>query len=100
MCIWLVGIGTVMSAFWILSANSFMQHPVGVKYVENNVIGTKAEMVDFFAIIKNPYLWNQFPHVITMAITVGGFTNRRYCSVGKWFVNMKLQSLEKHLKYQ
>ena len=30
MCIWLVGIGTVMSAFWILSANSFMQHPVGV----------------------------------------------------------------------
>ncbi len=74
MCIWLVGIGTIMSAFWILSANSFMQHPVGVKYVENSVIGKKAEMIDFFAIIKNPYLWNQFPHVVTMAITVGAFT--------------------------
>ena len=74
MCIWLVSIGTLMSAFWILSANSFMQHPVGVKYVENSVIGKKAEMIDFFAIIKNPYLWNQFPHVVTMAITVGAFT--------------------------
>ena len=74
MCIWLVSIGTVMSAFWILSANSFMQHPVGVKYVENNVIGKKAEMIDFFAIVKNPYLWNQFPHVVTMALTVGAFT--------------------------
>lgn len=74
MCIWLVSIGTLMSAFWILSANSFMQHPVGVKYVENSVIGKKAEMIDFFAIIKNPYLWNQFPHVVTMALTVGAFT--------------------------
>ena len=74
MCIWLVSIGTLMSAFWILSANSFMQHPVGVKYVENSVIGKKAEMIDFFAIIKNPYLWNQFTHVVTMALTVGAFT--------------------------
>ena len=74
MCIWLVSIGTLMSAFWILSANSFMQHPVGVKYVENNVIGKKAEMIDFFAIIKNPYLWNQFPHILATALTVGSFT--------------------------
>ena len=74
MCIWLVSIGTLMSAFWILSANSFMQHPVGVKYVENSVIGKKAEMIDFFAIIKNPYLWNQFPHVLATALTVGAFT--------------------------
>ena len=74
MCIWLVSIGTVMSAFWILTANSIMQHPVGVKYVENNVIGKKAEMIDFFAIIKNPYLWNQFPHILATALTVGSFT--------------------------
>lgn len=74
MCIWLVSIGTLMSALWILSANSFMQHPVGVKYVENSVIGKKAEMIDFFAIVKNPYLWNQYPHVVTMALTVGAFT--------------------------
>ena len=74
MCIWLVSIGTIMSAFWILSANSFMQHPVGVKFVENNVIGKKAEMIDFFAIVKNPYLWHQFPHILATALTVGSFT--------------------------
>ena len=74
MCISLVSLGTLMSAFWILSANSFMQHPVGFKIVDNGVIGKKAEMVDFFAIIKNPYLWNQFPHVVTMALSVGAFT--------------------------
>lgn len=74
MCIWLVSIGTILSAFWILSANSFMQRPVGFKIVENDVIGKKAEMVDFFAIITNSYLWNQFPHVIFTALTVGAFT--------------------------
>lgn len=73
MCIWLVSIGTILSAFWILSANSFMQHPVGIKIVDNPIIGKKAEMVDFFAIIKNPYLWNQFPHVLATSLTVGGF---------------------------
>ncbi|ERK58990.1 cytochrome d ubiquinol oxidase, subunit I [Gemella bergeri ATCC 700627] len=73
MCIWLVSIGTIMSAFWILSANSFMQHPVGVKYVDNGIIGKKAEMIDFFAIVKNPYLWNQFPHILATSLTVGGF---------------------------
>lgn len=74
MCIWLVSIGTILSAFWILSANSFMQHPVGVKIVDNNVIGKKAEMIDFLAIIKNTYLWNQFPHILATSLTVGAFT--------------------------
>ncbi|MDO4813807.1 MAG: cytochrome ubiquinol oxidase subunit I [Gemella sp.] len=73
MCIWLVSIGTILSSFWILSANSFMQRPVGYRIVENPVIGQKAEMVDFLAIIQNPYLWNQFPHVMTACFTVGSF---------------------------
>src|SRR5699024_9119820 len=47
-CIWLVSLGTVMSAFWILVANSFMQHPVG--YTIRN---GRAEMNDFFALITN-----------------------------------------------
>lgn len=73
MCIWLVSIGTILSSFWILSANSFMQRPVGYKIVENSVIGKKAEMIDFWAIATNSYLWNQFPHVIATALTVGAF---------------------------
>src|SRR5699024_11307247 len=33
--VWLVAIGTVLSAFWILSANSFMQNPVGYEFIRS-----------------------------------------------------------------
>jgi Cytochrome bd-type quinol oxidase, subunit 1 len=65
--IWLVGIGTLMSSFWILVANSFMQHPVG--YTINN---GRAEMNDFATLITNPKVIYEFTHVITAAITLGG----------------------------
>lgn len=45
LAIWLVAIGSNLSALWILIANSWMQHPVG--YVINN---GRAEMVDFLAL--------------------------------------------------
>src|SRR5699024_5229346 len=32
--IWLVSLGTILSAFWILYANSFMQNPVGYEFVD------------------------------------------------------------------
>lgn len=41
-CIWLVFVGTFLSALWILAANSFMQHPVGFE-INNG----RAEMNDF-----------------------------------------------------
>lgn len=84
MCIWLVSIGTILSSFWILSANSFMQRPVGFKIVENSIIGKKAEMVDFWAIVANEYLWNQFPHVIFTALTVGSFV---IAGIAAWKIN-------------
>jgi cytochrome d ubiquinol oxidase subunit I len=48
--IWLVAIGSSLSALFILLANGFMQHPVG--YIINNEAG-RAELVDFFALITN-----------------------------------------------
>ena len=66
--IWLVVFGSMMSAFWILVANSFMQHPVG--YVINN---GRAEMVDFVAVISNPKVWYEFSHVIMGAFTLGAW---------------------------
>ena len=66
--IWLVAIGSNLSAIWILAANSFMQQPVG--YALRN---GRSEMVDFFAIITNGHLWVQFPHVFFGAITTAGF---------------------------
>ena len=66
--IWLVAFASNLSAFWILVANSFMQNPQG--FVLN---GGRAEMVDFFSLITNPYVWHQFPHVVTAGITTAGF---------------------------
>lgn len=65
--IWLVALGSVLSAFWILVANSFMQHPSG--YIIRN---GRAEMVDFAQLIKNPQVWYEFSHVLTAAILMGG----------------------------
>lgn len=66
--IWLVAIGSNLSAIWILAANSFMQQPVG--YTIRN---GRAEMTDFFAIITNGHLWVQFPHVFFGAVATAGF---------------------------
>ena len=64
---WMVCFGTLTSALWILAANSFMQHPVGYA-----IKGGRAEMVDFFALLKNPQLWFEYGHVILAALTMGG----------------------------
>ncbi len=67
--IWLVAVAANTSAFWILVANSFMQNPVGYKIAESG----RAEMVDFFALIKNPNVWLEFPHVALGGLTTGAF---------------------------
>jgi cytochrome d ubiquinol oxidase subunit I len=65
---WLVVFGSNASAFWILAANSFMQEPGG--YVIRN---GRAEMTDFSALLTNPNLWVQFPHVIMGGLATGAF---------------------------
>jgi cytochrome d ubiquinol oxidase subunit I len=66
--IWLVAVGSNLSALWILIANSFMQQPVG--YVLRN---GRAEMNDFWALLANGHVWVQFPHVITGAMATAAF---------------------------
>lgn len=68
LCIWLVSIGTLISAFWILVANSFMQRPVGFEMVNG-----RAEMNDFWALITNGQLLVEFPHTIFGALATGAF---------------------------
>jgi cytochrome d ubiquinol oxidase subunit I len=64
--IWLVHLGTVFSAFFILAANSFMQNPVGYTF---NPTTNRAEMTDFLAVLTNKVQLVTFPHVITSAPT-------------------------------
>ena len=65
---WMMALGANFSALWILIANSFMQNPVG--YV---IRSGRAEMANFWQLIGNPYVWHQFPHVLTAGIATGGF---------------------------
>jgi len=66
--IWLVAIATNLSALWILLANGWMQKPVG--YILRN---NRAEMVDFGAMLTNPYGWLKFSHTLVSGYVVGAF---------------------------
>ncbi|MDX1613032.1 MAG: cytochrome ubiquinol oxidase subunit I [Candidatus Promineifilaceae bacterium] len=66
--IWLVAIAANLSALWILIANSWMQQPVGFA-IENG----RAVMTDFFAVIFNPNIWTQFPHVVSGGVVTAAF---------------------------
>ena len=66
--IWLVTIGSALSALWILIANSFMQHPGGFE-----IINGRAQLVDFGAVISNPQVWYEYGHVIFAALTLASF---------------------------
>lgn len=67
---WLVALGSNISAYWILTANSFMQHPTGYKLDPQT---HRALMADFFALITNPNTLYQFTHVLTAGISMAGF---------------------------
>lgn len=67
--IWGAAVGVNLSAYWILAANSFMQHPVGAEY---NPETGRAELVDFFALITNNTTLAAFTHVVTAAFLTAG----------------------------
>jgi len=66
--IWIVALATNLSGLWILLANGWMQHPVG--YLLRN---GRAEMVDFLALLTNPFGLLKFAHQITSGYAVAGF---------------------------
>ncbi|HOG16651.1 MAG TPA: cytochrome ubiquinol oxidase subunit I [Syntrophales bacterium] len=67
-CIWLVAAASNLSAYWILAANSWMQHPVG--YAIRN---GRAELTDFWAVVSQTYAVFMFLHVLAAAFLVAGF---------------------------
>jgi cytochrome d ubiquinol oxidase subunit I len=66
---WIVAFGTTISAFFILAANAWMQHPVGYKV---NPDTGRAELQDFMAMMTNPTAWSHFVHTILAALLTGG----------------------------
>ena len=65
----IVAVGTVLSAFIILSANSFMQNPVA--YALNPVTG-RPGLTSFTALLLNKVNLAAFPHTMSGAVMVGG----------------------------
>ena len=66
--IWLAAIGTMLSAYFILAANSFMQNPEGY---EMNAAAGRAELTDFWAVLTNRVLLVTFSHTILRVEVIG-----------------------------
>src|SRR3954447_4836987 len=67
--IWIVAIGVNLSAYFIIAANSFMQHPVGVRF---NPERGRAELTSIGAVLGNSTTLAAFPHTITGALLTAG----------------------------
>ncbi|GAB6903850.1 cytochrome ubiquinol oxidase subunit I [Kineosporia succinea] len=94
--IWLAAIGVNLSAFFILAANSFMQHPVGVEY---NAETGRAELTSIGALLSNNTVLWAFPHQITAAFMTAA------CFVagiaGWWMVKARHQAqVDSHTRHE
>lgn len=69
--IWIMSIGTVLSAYMILAANAFMQHPVGYTF---NAEKNRAEMNDFGNVLfQDTAVWAWVHTVSSAFLTAGTF---------------------------
>jgi len=66
----LIFIGTNFSALWIITANGFMQNPVGFVLAAD---GSKVLVENFYDIIFNPYVWYMLIHMNSSAILLGAY---------------------------
>ena len=70
--IYAAAFGTMLSAIFILAANSWMQNPVGTTFNEATGRAEIAGVEGFLEVLANPILWVTFPHVIASAYMVAG----------------------------
>jgi len=75
---WLVLIGTVLSALWILIANSWQQTPAGYRIEDG-----RAVLTDFWAAALNPSTAPRYVHTVTGALITGCFV---VASISAWYL--------------
>lgn len=80
---WLTALGATISAWWILVANSWMQHPVGMSFNPETV---RNEMMDFFAVAFQPFAVTKFFHTVLCGWMTGGVF---VLGVSCWFLLRK-----------
>jgi len=64
----MVAVGSTLSAFWILVANSWMQTPAGYQ-----MVGNRAVLTDFWAAVFNPSTIPRVLHTVDGALMTGAF---------------------------
>lgn len=80
-CIWIVALAVNMSAFFIIAANSFMQHPVGARF---NPETGRAELTSIVALFTNNTAIAAFSHAVAGSfLTAGVFVA---CVCAWWMV--------------
>src|ERR1700691_2300851 len=72
----MVALGTIISASWILSANSWMQTPAGVSIHDGHLT-----VVNWRDVIVNPSWLYRLPHMVTAAYLTASFL---VAGVGAW----------------
>lgn len=77
---WLTGIGATISAWWILVANAWMQHPIGMRFNPDTV---RNEMVDFWTVATSPVAVNKFFHSVLSGWILGAIF---VVGVSCWFL--------------
>jgi len=67
-CMWMVAVASSLSAVWIITANGWMQHPVGF-----DIRNGRAELVDFAAVVFNKFAILQLMHTLFSAYLLSAF---------------------------
>jgi cytochrome d ubiquinol oxidase subunit I len=75
----MVALGTVISAFWILSANSWMQTPAGFRVADDGVL----HVTDWGEVIFNPSFPYRFAHMVAAAYLTTAFI---VAGIGAWYI--------------
>ncbi|AAT89077.1 cytochrome BD ubiquinol oxidase subunit I [Leifsonia xyli subsp. xyli] len=92
--VWVTAAGTILSAYFIIAANAFMQNPVGYHLNESR---GRAELTDIGAVLTNKVALAAFPHTIfgTFMVSAG-----LIISVAAWHLsrNQHLESMRPALK--
>lgn len=65
--IWLITLSAYVSAFWVMLANGFLQHPVGYA-----VRGGVVVLTDWGAVLTNPGALDGLAHLLAGALATGG----------------------------
>jgi cytochrome d ubiquinol oxidase subunit I len=77
-CIWMVALGSVLSAAFIMAANSWMQHPVGYELSSGS-----PQLNDIGALFTNPvFIWG-YLHVVLAALVTGALV---MLAVSAWYL--------------